>query len=63
MQTKLKKIEYQILLGCIWIRYFGLYELISEFMPHENQLQIVLIEADYRGDNNYAERTMRIMNR
>jgi hypothetical protein len=62
VQTKLKKIES--------IRYclaaYGydtlVYELISEFMPHENQLQIVLIEADYRGNNNYTPRTMRIMN-
>jgi hypothetical protein len=38
--------------------------LVYEFIRQENQLQIVLIEGDYREDNNYTENktTLRIMN-
>ena len=39
-----------------WLQ--GYDTLVYEFMPQENQLQIVLIEGNYTEDNNYTERIM-----
>jgi hypothetical protein len=39
----------------------GYDTLVYEFMPQGNQLQIVLIEGDYREDNNYTENNERMI--